>query len=65
MKEIDGIAKSIHDVLQNTRFSIDCYQREYRWESKQVAELLNDLAGKFTEAWDPSHEAASPALSAP
>ena len=56
MKKIDGIAKSIHDVLQNNRFSIDYYQREYRWESKQVAELLNDLAGKFSEAWDPSHE---------
>lgn len=39
MKKIDGIAKSVHDVLQNNRYSIDYYQREYRWESKQVAEF--------------------------
>ena len=51
--KIDGIAKSIYDVLQNNRFSIDYYQRQYRWESKRVAELLNDLADKSSEAWDP------------
>jgi hypothetical protein len=51
--KINGIAKSIYDVLQNNRFSIDYYQRQYRWESKRVPELLNDLADRFSEAWDP------------
>ena len=36
-------------------FAIDYYQREYRWETKQVAELLEDLAEKFLE----SHEAGN------
>lgn len=56
MKKIDGIAKTVNDILKGNRYSIDYYQREYKWEPKQLQELVNDLTGKFTEAWDPSHE---------
>lgn len=56
MKKIDGIAKTVNDILKGNRYSIDYYQREYKWEPKQLHELVNDLTGKFTEAWDPSHE---------
>ena len=55
MKEIDGKAKSIRDLLGGTKFAIDYYQREYRWATKQVTELIDDLAGKFLE----SHEAGN------
>ena len=40
MKRIDGDAKSIRSMLGGSKFAIDYYQREYRWETKQVAELL-------------------------
>jgi hypothetical protein len=56
MKKIDGIAKTVNDILKGNRYSIDYYQREYKWEPKQLQELVNDLTGKFAEAWDPSHE---------
>ncbi|ORV89491.1 DUF262 domain-containing protein [Mycolicibacterium iranicum] len=55
MKKIDGVAKSIRDILKGNKYSIDYYQREYRWEAKQLAELINDLTSKFEQAWDPSH----------
>ena len=29
-------------MLGGSKFAIDYYQREYRWETKQVAELLED-----------------------
>ena len=32
---------------------IDYYQREYRWEAKQVRDLFNDLAGMFLEDYEP------------
>jgi hypothetical protein len=35
--------RSIFDLLTE-RFSIPSYQRGYRWESRQVEALLNDLA---------------------
>lgn len=56
MRKIDGIAKTVNDILKGNRYSIDYYQREYKWEPKQLQELINDLTAKFTEAWDPSHE---------
>ena len=55
MKRIDGDAKSIRSMLGGSKFAIDYYQRESRWETKQVAELLEDLAEKFLE----SHEAGN------
>ena len=56
MREIRGDAKSIRNLLSGARFAIDYYQREYRWETKQVAELIEDLAEKFLESHDPGHE---------
>lgn len=56
MKKIDGIAKSARDILKGNKYSIDYYQREYKWESKQLHELINDLTDKFEDAWDPAHE---------
>ncbi len=47
MKGIGGNAKSIRSLLSGSKFAIDYYQREYRWEKKQVAELIDDLAEKF------------------
>lgn len=56
MREIRGDAKSIRSLLSGAKFAIDYYQREYRWESKQVAELIDDLAEKFLESHEPSNE---------
>lgn len=56
MREIHGDAKNLRSLLGGTKFSIDYYQREYRWETKQVAELIDDLAEKFGNSHEPGHE---------
>ena len=56
MKEIRGNAKNIRALLAGAKFSIDYYQREYRWETKQVTELLEDLTEKFLESHETSNE---------
>ncbi|MEM5791000.1 MAG: DUF262 domain-containing protein [Candidatus Aenigmatarchaeota archaeon] len=48
MNEISATKKSIRQLLQNTHFAVDYYQREYKWQSKQVNELINDLMEKFS-----------------
>ena len=53
MRPIDGKAKSVRQLLQGVKYSIDYYQREYRWEAKQVRNLLNDLAEMFLEGYEP------------
>jgi hypothetical protein len=51
MKEIRGDAKSIRALLGGARFSVDYYQREYRWETKQITELIDDLSEKFLDSY--------------
>lgn len=59
MQEIQGEARTVREMLGNARYDIDYYQREYRWGTKQVQELLEDLSEKFFDDFDPSHEAGA------
>lgn len=54
-RSIDGVAKTVAGVLANQKYAIDYYQREYKWESKQIAELVADLSTKFLELYEPDH----------
>jgi len=53
---IDGVAKTIAEVLKDKKYSIDYYQREYKWEAKQLAELVTDLTAKFLQLYSPDHK---------
>lgn len=55
MREIRGDAKNIRALLAGAKYAVDYYQREYKWETKQVAELLDDLAEKFLDSYEPGH----------
>ena len=56
MQEIRGEAKTIRALLSGQRYAIDYYQREYRWEAKQLHELLDDLTGKFLDDYQQTDE---------
>lgn len=47
MREIRGDAKNVRSLLANTKYGIDYYQREYRWQHTQVDQLWNDLERVF------------------
>ncbi len=49
MQEIKGYDKSIHELLLGGSYGIDYYQREYKWGTKQLDELINDLVSRFLE----------------
>ncbi len=55
MKEILGKAKTVRELLKGVKYSIDYYQREYKWQEKQIQELVDDLSGKFLEDYQPGH----------
>lgn len=55
-REVDGKGRTIRELLGGKKYSIDYYQREYKWQSKQVTELIDDLAGKFLESYEENHE---------
>jgi len=54
-KEIDGKSKSVSELLKDEKYTIDFYQREYKWGEKQVKELVNDLVNTFQENYDKTH----------
>ena len=56
MREILGEAKTVRELLKGVKYSIDYYQREYKWGEKQATELVNDLVTKFLEEYDEEHE---------
>lgn len=43
--------KTVKLLLQGESFAIDEYQREYKWETKHITELLADLLGKFRNSY--------------
>ena len=55
-KEIDGKGRTVRELLAGRKYSIDYYQREYKWQTKQVIELLTDLETKFLESYEAEHE---------
>ncbi|HXG01118.1 MAG TPA: DUF262 domain-containing protein [Bacteroidota bacterium] len=54
-REIHGVSTTVRELLKGMKYSIDYYQREYKWQTKQVAELLDDLTGRFLEDHDDSN----------
>lgn len=56
MREILGKAKTVSELLKGVKYSIDYYQREYKWQEKQIRELVDDLSNKFLEEYQPGHE---------
>lgn len=47
MSAITPHYRTVQQLLQSQSFSIDEYQREYKWERENIDELLSDLQGKF------------------
>lgn len=56
MREIRGDAKNIRSLLGGAKYAIDYYQREYRWARKQITELIDDLAEKFSGSHEEGNE---------
>lgn len=55
-RRIDGRARTLRELLDGAKYTIDFYQREYAWQERQVRELIDDLTGKFLDDYDPEHE---------
>lgn len=56
MPTVTPTYKTVQDLLKDEKFSIDDYQREYKWQKKQIDELVNDLTSKFFADYKPGHE---------
>lgn len=55
MREILGKARTVRGLLNGAKYSIDYYQREFKWGEKQVKELIEDLVDQFLDDYRPEH----------
>ena len=55
-RDIDGTGRKLGELFFNRRYAIDNFQREYKWQTKQLIELIDDLCGKFQEHYEPGQE---------
>jgi uncharacterized protein with ParB-like and HNH nuclease domain len=53
-QEIQGQAKTVRQLL-GVKYAVDYYQREYKWETKQIQELIEDLTSKFFDNYREDH----------
>ena len=51
MSTITPYYRTVQQLLQSQKFAIDEFQREYKWEKKQIDELLDDLYSKFKSSY--------------
>ena len=54
MNKIDK-TDSLTKILSHRRFSVDVFQREYRWGRKQIEQMLSDFQDTFEEFYDPNN----------
>lgn len=52
----NGESKSIRELLDTRKYKIDYYQREYKWTTDNVIELISDLENKFLLNYSEEHE---------
>ena len=58
MQEIQGKTRTVRELLSGAKYGIDYYQREYKWQTKQMVELVSDLTGAFLEDYQEAHQRA-------
>jgi uncharacterized protein with ParB-like and HNH nuclease domain len=51
MSSITPHYRTVRELLQARSFAIDDYQREYKWESKNIDELISDLLVRFQASY--------------
>lgn len=53
MNKIDK-TDSLTKILSHRRFTVDVFQREYRWGRKQIEQMISDFQDTFEEFYDPN-----------
>ena len=49
--KIDADDRSIFDVLNERKYTVDYFQREYSWEQKHIDQLITDLTSTFLDVY--------------
>ncbi|MBV5313179.1 MAG: DUF262 domain-containing protein [Prolixibacteraceae bacterium] len=53
--KIEAHDRSIDEVLNNKKYTVDYFQREFKWEERHIEQLISDLTSTFMEYFRPTH----------
>lgn len=54
--KIEAKNRSIAEVLESKKYTVDYYQREYSWQQKHIEQLVTDLTTTFLSEYESHHE---------
>jgi len=54
--EIDANDRTVSEVLDGQKYTVDFFQREYKWGEKHIEQLVFDLTSSFLNHYDSSHQ---------
>ena len=50
--KIDADDRTVFDVLNGRKYTVDYFQREYSWEQKHIEQLVTDLTSAFLDVYE-------------
>lgn len=54
--KIEAHDRSISDVLDGSKYTVDYFQREFKWEERHIEQLISDLTSTFLDEYQPDHK---------
>jgi uncharacterized protein with ParB-like and HNH nuclease domain len=54
--KIDAQDRTVFEVLNEKKYTVDYFQREYSWQQKHIQQLVTDLTSAFLDDYDSGHE---------
>ncbi|MBV6428161.1 MAG: hypothetical protein KIPDCIKN_02687 [Haliscomenobacter sp.] len=54
--KIEADDRSVFQVLDNQKYTVDFFQREYKWEEKHIEQLVSDLTSAFLNEYQAGHQ---------
>jgi uncharacterized protein with ParB-like and HNH nuclease domain len=52
--KIDADDRTVLEVLDNKKYTVDYFQREYSWQQKHIEQLVTDLTSAFLAEYSPA-----------
>jgi len=53
--KIEAHDRSISEVLDDKKYTVDYFQREFKWEERHIEQLVSDLTSAFMNEYRPKH----------
>lgn len=54
--KIEAHNRSISEVLDDKKYTVDYFQREYKWEERHIEQLVSDLTSSFLNEYKLEHK---------